>query len=315
MVLQAIVSAPLIQSLPRASRVLLAGAGGGYDVIGAIPLLLELEAVGHEVHLGSLSFTNLRQLQGAIEEAPGLFQVFPEAASEEIYCPEAWLASWLKKRSGRKTLVWAWEKTGVQPLSAHFGHLCRRLALDVIILVDGGIDVILRGDETSLGTPAEDLCSLAAVQRCGVKQRMIACIGLGAELRDGIKHAQVLERISELASAGGYLGASALVDQTKVGAAYREAVEYIFEHQSRQHRSHVHRVILAAMAGEFGAVAAHVWLSPLLNMFWFFDLGIVANTHLFLEHLSETQSIGELVLYIRGFRKGLKIQEKKIIPI
>src|SRR5512142_1699976 len=107
------------------------------------------------------------------------------------------------------------------PLARAYHALVARHAIDAIVLVDGGIDAVLRGDETSIGTPSEDLASLAAVAACtDVPVRLLACVGLGAELRDGIAHVQVFERIAELARAGGG--------------------------QATQKRSHVHAVVRAA---------------------------------------------------------------------
>ena len=41
--------------------------------------------------------------------------------------------------------------------------LIEQLQLDTIILVDGGTDSLMRGDEAKLGTPEEDMASIAAV--------------------------------------------------------------------------------------------------------------------------------------------------------
>ncbi|MBA3539789.1 MAG: DUF1152 domain-containing protein [Deltaproteobacteria bacterium] len=191
-----------------ARRVLLAGAGGGYDIMGAIPLLADLEADGCEVHLASLSFCYLNGLDRArqVHEVGCLYEVGADAAIESAYCPEAWLADFLV-RAGRPRPIWCFDKVGVRPLQAAYRWLVDHLKIDLIVLVDGGIDAILCGDETSLGTPAEDLASLAAVYELGIPAR-IACVGLGAELRDGIPHEQVFERIAALTRAGGYLGAT-----------------------------------------------------------------------------------------------------------
>jgi len=310
----------LLGDLKPCSSVLLAGAGGGYDVLGAVPIVLELEAAGHRVHVGSLSFSDLNALsklrpQGTEEHAAGLWKLSSEAATEDIYCPEAWLASWLSLRAKDERVVWAWHKSGVRPLQAHFDYLHKILSLDAIVLIDGGIDLILRGDESSIGTPAEDLTSLAAARRSTIPIRRVSCLGLGAELRDGIQHEQVFFRISELTRLGGYRGASSLVNQCPKGSAYRDAVEFVFAHQTQHRLSHVHRVILDAMAGEFGASAPHVWLSPLLNIFWHFDLDVVADSHLFLEHLAATETIADVTLFIEGLRKSLNIRPKSLIPI
>ena len=182
------------------------------------------------------------------------------------------------------------------------------------MLIDGGIDLILRGDEISIGTPSEDLTSLAAVAQLEVPAR-IACLGLGAEIRDGIAHEQVFARIAELTRAGGYLGADALVAATPRGQLYARAHDYVTSHQATRKQSHVHKVVRAAMAGEYGAIAPHVWLSPLLAMYWWFELGAVADSHCFLDQLRGTQSIWEVAARIERARALFQIQPRTQIPI
>src|SRR4051812_3996197 len=163
---------PVLAKLGSPRRILLAGCGGGYDVLGAVPLRDALVATGHEVHLASLSFSYLNGLDAAQDaEHPNLYAVTAAARSASKYCPEAWLAHWL----GGDAIVWSFDKTGVRPLAAAYRALVERLAIDAIVLVDGGIDAVLRGDETSLGTPSEDLASLAAVTSLGIPTA-IACV-------------------------------------------------------------------------------------------------------------------------------------------
>src|SRR5262245_38583406 len=138
--------------LGTARRVLLAGCGGGYDVLGAIPLAHQLRARGIVVELASLSFSYLNALEAARDvQQPNLYAVTANAGTGRLYCPEAWLAKWLDTEYGGEHIVWSFEKTGVVPLARAYRALVERLSLDAIILVDGGIDAVLRGDETSLG--------------------------------------------------------------------------------------------------------------------------------------------------------------------
>lgn len=289
-------------------RVLLAGCGGGYDVLGAVPLWHALRS-DHEVHFASLSFSYLNGLDARQDaDVPNLYEVTDRAATTQAYCPEAHLAKFVGQS------VWCFDKTGVRPLARAYRALIDRLGIDSIVLVDGGIDAVLRGDELSLGTPSEDLASLAAATMQGIPVTL-ACVGMTSELRDGIAHAQVFERIAELTREGAYLGASALVPGDAATDAYVAAVEHVFAGQAEQKQSHVHKVILSAIRGEFGATAPHVWLSPLLNMFWFFDAHTVARTHKFLDFLSETDSIWEVAARIEGARKSLAIRERSQIPV
>jgi hypothetical protein len=45
--------------LKKAKRVLVAGAGGGFDVYAGLPLAVALSEAGREVHLANLPFTAL----------------------------------------------------------------------------------------------------------------------------------------------------------------------------------------------------------------------------------------------------------------
>ncbi len=312
---------PISGVLAGKKNVLLAGCGGGYDVMGAVPLVHELRAGGANVHLASLSFAYLNGLDGAVQDGahPNLYAVTGAAATESKYCPEAWLAAFLDERHPQHAphTVHSFDKTGVRPLRAAYAALVERLAIDAIVLVDGGIDALLRGDERSIGTPSEDLASLAAVHALAAPglTRVLACVGMGAELRDGICHADALERIAALTRRRAFLGAAALLPGTPGGDLYVDAIAHVFAGQAALKRSHVHTCIAGACAGEFGDKGPHVWLSPLLSMFWFFDATAVAADHVFLRELVETESIWDVTARVEAARKALPVRDRTTIPL
>ena len=82
---------------------------------------------------------------------------------------------------------------GVVPVREAYLHLAQSLRLDAIVLVDGGTDILLRGDEQNLGTPAEDMTSLAAVAALDLPTRVVACVGFGIDGFHGVCHANWLE--------------------------------------------------------------------------------------------------------------------------
>lgn len=312
---------PVLARLAGCRRVLLAGCGGGYDVLGAVPLLAALRARGVDVSLASLSFTYLNGLDGARQdlEHPNLYEVDGTTATELKYCPEAWLARFLDERaaepSGAGHVVHCFDKTGAIPLTDAYRALAARLQLDAIVLVDGGIDALLRGDERSIGTPSEDLASLVAVADTDVPTKLLACVGLGSEWRDGISHADALERVAVMTRRGAFLGAAALIPGTPETDLYRDALAYVFQHQADMKRSHVHAVIDAACRGEFGDRGPHVWLSPLMNLFWFFDATAVIADHAFLPTLRGTHTIWDVAARVEAARKELAIRPRAEIPI
>ncbi len=309
----------VLARLKRCRSVLIAGAGGGYDVAGAIPLALALRERGLQVHFGSLSFSSLRHRMGLspVAESPHLFEVTADHARSDVYCPEAWLSAWLARHQGWRAPVWCFEQCGVKPLRAAYQALVSRLQLDGVVLMDGGIDLILRGDETSIGTPAEDLASLSAVAGVDVEVKIVACVGFGAEIRNRICHAQVFERIAELSALGGYLGCSDLAGAPPHSRQYVECMAFVFDNQSAVKRSHVHAVVLRALAGEFGSNRGEsdVWISPLLSIYWYFDLSTVADSHLFVAELEWTERLLEIVRYVEGLRRQLTVREPSRVPI
>ena len=311
------ITQPLDPFLTRPRKILLAGCGGGYDVFGAVPLVVEWMQAGHEVHLANLTFCAVERLPGAMphEQVPNLYSVGAQAATESMYCPEAWLARWMEEKLGVERPVWCFQKTGARPLAQAYQALIDELGIDTVVLVDGGVDSILRGDEVSLGTPAEDLVTLAALQRVKVEQAFVVCVGMGAEMRDGISHAQVLERIAALTSRDAFFGVTSMLKMTEAGAHYLDAVAYTFAGQATQRQSHIHKVISAAMNGEFGATAPHVWLSPILPMYWYFDYSAIAQDHLFLQHLVDTDEIWQVTLLVEGLRKGIAVRARDPIPM
>jgi hypothetical protein len=308
---------PVATTLRDSRRVLLAGCGGGYDVLGAVPLASELIAAGKEVEFASFSFTRLDRVAGheQVSEVPHLYLATAAAATPAAYCPEAWLASWVGARFKSEARVWCFENVGVVPLRQAYEYLVTTLNIDAVVLIDGGIDSLLRGNETSLGTPAEDFASLAAVGSLSVPVKLLACVGFGAELRDGICHAQVLERVAELTVGGAFLGVWPLITSTRAADEYRQASEFIGRRQREQHGSHIHSVVQWSLEGSFGARADHVWVSPLASMFWFFSLEHVTRTNLILEHIHETKTLWEIAAIIEALRKTIPVRVRCAIPL
>lgn len=89
---------PLFAALAPAQRVLIAGAGGGFDVYAGLPLALALRAAGVEVHLASLSFSELELVGRESWVADHVVAVTPESTSPDWYFPEGVLSRWLAAR-------------------------------------------------------------------------------------------------------------------------------------------------------------------------------------------------------------------------
>ncbi|MFI2207473.1 DUF1152 domain-containing protein [Streptomyces sp. NPDC020192] len=301
--------------LREARRVLVAGAGGGFDVYAGLPLALALRSAGAEVHLASLSFADLYGLDLDSWVAEDVAAVRPDTPLRGDYFPERSLARWLHSQQLPDT-VYAFPRTGVQPLRAAYRALLDHLGgVDAVVLVDGGTDILMRGDEHGLGTPEEDMASLAAVAGLDeVPHRLVACVGFGVDAYHGVNHSLVLENLAALDRAGGYLGAFSLPRESPEGAAYLDAVA----DAQRSHASHpsiVHGSVAAAVRGEFGDVrftertrGSELFINPLMALYFCADLPVLARENLYLDRLENTVLMRQISAAIAAFREELPKQ-------
>jgi hypothetical protein len=193
--------------------------------------------------------------------------------------------------------VYALRRTGVQPLRAAYRNLVSSLGVDAIVLVDGGTDILLRGDESRLGTPVEDIGSLAAVAGLDVPIKLVTCLGFGIDAYHGVNHVQVLENLAALDRDGGYLGALSIPSGSREAALYRDAVAAA-QAATPQRPSIVNGQIAAALSGESGDTGftrrvsgSTLFVNPLMAIYFTVDLMALAARCLYLDRLEETLTV------------------------
>ncbi|MET8982448.1 DUF1152 domain-containing protein [Streptomyces sp. NPDC004539] len=302
---------PLFTRLRDARRVLVAGAGGGFDVYAGLPLAFALRTAGKEVHLANLSFADLFGLPTEAWVEPDVAAITPDTPVRGDYFPERALARWLAGR-GLPSTVYAFPRTGVAPLRDAYRALVGHLGgIDAVVLVDGGTDILMRGDEHGLGTPEEDMASLAAVAGLDVPERLVACLGFGVDAYHGVNHALVLENLAALDREGGYLGAFSIPRESPEGAAYLDAVAHAQE-ATASHPSIVQGSVAAAVRGQFGDVrftertkGGELFVNPLMAMYFCVDAVALARRNLYLDRLAETVLMRQISSRIAEFRDEL----------
>jgi hypothetical protein len=308
----------LPSGLERCRRVLVAGAGGGFDVYAGLPIYHRLRTLGVEAFLANLSFTHLEGTSGR-RLTQALYAVEAESTGSEIYFPERTLARFLSQGKDGVT-VYAFQKLGVAPVREGYAYLAQLLQLDGIVLVDGGTDILMRGDEQNLGTPVEDVTSLAAVSEVAVPTKMVACVGFGIDAYHGVCHANWLENVAALVSRGAFLGASALLKSMPEVQLYMDAVAHAESAGLRQ-PSIVNGSIVSAIEGRFGdyhrgarTQESVLFINPLMSLLWIFDLRAVAGQNLYLNRLSSTQTNWDVHLAIANFHSSVSHRTVQTIP-
>ncbi|WP_392673070.1 DUF1152 domain-containing protein [Streptomyces sp. LN785] len=310
---------PLFARLASSQRILVTGAGGGFDVYAGLPVALSLLHQGKDVRLANLSFSALEGLPLDAWLAPDVAAITPETSLHQAYFPERTLAQWLDLHRYPST-VHAFRRVGVQPLRAAYRALIERYEIDAVVLVDGGTDILMRGDETGLGTPEEDLTSVAALAGIDVPERLVVSIGFGIDAYHGVSHGLVLENIAALERAGACLGAFSVSRTTREGALFIDAVAHAQRH-TPEHPSIVNGSIAAAVEGAFGNVqftsrtrGSELFINPLMSLCFAFELEGVARHCLYLDRIEHTHLIRQVSSAIEAFRDGIRQRPPRRIP-
>lgn len=290
---------PILDQLLDCQNLLIAGMGGGFDLFCGLPIYFELRKRGKQVHLANFSFADIANFREGINLTDTLVGVTADYEQIVPYFPELYLARWFKQREQAVT-VWAFGKTGADPLLKNYRVLVEHLSIDGILLVDGGVDALIRGDENGTGTLIEDATSLFAVNELtDVPLRLMTCLGLGAERDMGYGH--IFENIAGLTKVGGFLGSCSLTPQMEVYQDYEEAVLFV-QDQPFQDPSVINSSVVSAVRGEFGnyhltekTKGSSLWISPLMGIYWFFDLPAVAQRNIYLAQLRGTKTFMQAV--------------------
>jgi hypothetical protein len=310
---------PLFTALAEARNVLIAGAGGGFDIYAGLPLALALRHAGVQVHLANLSFSELELIDAESWAEPNVAAVTPDTTSPDWYFPERALAQWLAAQ-GQPATVYAFPPLGAQPLRAAYQYLIEQLTIDAVVLVDGGTDILLRGDESDLGTPVEDITSLAAVAALDLPVKLVTCLGFGIDAYHGVNHVQVLENIAALDRAGGYLGALSIPGSSREAVLYRDAVAHA-QAATPDRPSIVNGQIAAATSGAFGDVqftrrtsGSTLFVNPLMAMYFTVDLDKLAARCLYLDRIESTIGRRQVISRITQFRTETSTRIPRAFP-
>ena len=311
----------LFQRLKGAGSVLLAGAGGGFDVYAALPIAVALAEAGIDVTFANLSFAPLGTLDLDAWLDQDLAMIGPDTyCREDGYFPERSLARWLG-RNGFPPVVYAFPKIGVRPLRDAYRRLISHVGATAVVIVDGGTDMLLRGDESGLGTPAEDMATLAAVAGITGPVKLAASVGFGIDAYHGVNHAEVLENIAAMTADGTYLGAFSIPRHSRPGELYLDAVDHA-QAETASWPSIVNGQIAAALRGEFGDIqftertrGSALFVNPLMAIYFTFDLDGLAARNLYLAQLENTTDFRQIIMAIERFCDSLPAtREPQAIP-
>lgn len=291
---------PVLEQLSTCKNLLIAGMGGGFDIFCGLPIYFELRARDQTVHLANYSFSLLTRINDAIHLNENVAGINANCQSWSPYFPELYLSQWFREKHGEDVTVWCFQKTGVRPLLEGYLALVEHLSIDGILLIDGGVDSLMQGDEPATGTIIEDSISLCAVNELKrVPLRMTTSVGFGAE--QDMSYFHVFENIAALAHSDHFYGSCSLIKQMEAYQLYEDALLSVQAHHY-QDPSVINSSIVSAVQGHYGnfhltskTSGSKLWISPLMPIYWFFDLAAVARRNLLLPEIRYTDSLNDVI--------------------
>ncbi len=311
-------SLPFLEKMASSQRILIAGCGGGFDVYCGVPFFRGMIAAGKNVVAANLSFTALTRCGGE-QIAEALWRV-DRQADELPYFPESWLCEWLR-RQNMEIPVYGLARTGVAPLVAAYEAIIHLHDIDLVVLVDGGTDSLLFGDEPGLGTVTEDAVSIVAANAATKGASILLTLGFGIDHHHGVSHHAFLENAARMTRRGDWLGNVSLTSGTPESADFLDLIDYANRRQP-QHPSIVCNSIASALRGEFGDFhsthrtgGSELFINPLMAEYWGFSTAGVVDAMLYASALLASQTIEEATTIIESCRETLAIRERKSLPL
>jgi hypothetical protein len=291
---------------------MLCGCGGGFDFVHSLLLYPELKRLGKSVVIGSYSFGNPNRITGdanTIFDRGGAVAKRVTGASrpDPYYGPEVHVCSYLDSlypASAPHSIYAYYARAFSVPLLKQlYEQLIHVHSIDAVVIVDGGSDSLMAGDEEGLGDPIEDAVSVTTVASLDLPiVKVLVTIGLGTDRYNHVSDAASLRAIAELTQMGGFLGSVSLEPSSPGYRFYRDCLEHIYRGQG--FRSVLSGTIASAVEGWFGrdvvppliqdrVKEGELFLWPLMAILWGFDVDCVARRSRIAKWIGECRSVRE----------------------
>lgn len=315
----------LVMDLKKSDNILIMGMGGGYDVFAGLPIYFTLESMGLSVNLASFTHSDFKSTSNYTEIIPmasGCVGVTGNIKQASTNFPEMYLSGWFRDVKEQDVTVWTFKRDqSVAEYTKSLQVLVDHLGIDTIILIDGGVDSIMVGDEEGSGTMLEDTLTLAAVKNVDIPRKFLSCVGFGTEIEENLSHYLALENIANITKQGGFYGTCSLVDYMNCFKEYKSACENAWN-QPNHRKSHVQTRIVPSAEGEFGDYhifpmekKMDIFVSPLTSMYWFFNAEAAIYNNVIIPVIEEKDTFFELVQVGVPMIKNHIIRNRKDIPL
>ena len=265
-----------MRELATATRPLVIGIGGGGDVVGALAVAEHCRLFhGADPIVGGVTWERtpvdplpgprrVDEIQGGQLLAPGILAATGDTVIAASGTPFA--ESRVAGLLGVQTVL-VDVTLGPERLADGLQAAAELMGVDLIVFLDVGGDALAHGDEPGLGSPLCDAVLLAAADVLGTRGIPVLGALFGTGCDGELTPTEVLERLAEVAVAGGLAGAVGLTPE--VAELLEQAVEVVPTEASAQ--------AVRAFRGVRGEVPIRdgrrtVLLSPVASVTFFFRI-------------------------------------------
>lgn len=267
-----------------------------------------------KVVLANISFADISLMKKVGKEKENYWEIDYSASPNKLgstypdnYVPEYWLSKHLSKK------VYAIYPTGVQTLVKVFNKLIKEFSIDTIVLVDGGVDSLMFGDEEDIGTFSEDMSTIVSASLLPITKILITNTW-GVE--GCISHNRYMENVAKLIRENGFLGAQFLEKDSEEGKFYLDVMQNCFIENSTINISLQSSILgqdwnsvpKALLKRDKDAVpnstfSLQDWLGcPMGAIYWAFDLDKVASNIVYKDLLLNTVHINDVDHAVHKYR-------------
>lgn len=289
--------------LDDAQIILLIGGGGGFDVFTGLPFVY---------HWPDKKFV--------LTNFSGKMDYLLKTSTEEDY-PEGMIGD-IPNVEATYSIGWH----GVKAVEQAFSKIVEKHKPDCVLVVDGGVDSLSRGDEVDHGTVLEDFITLGAVSGLEMP-KVLCCAGFGCETEENLNHYRVLENMAELAGLGAFYGSFSLTRGMSEFMEYAAECERAWADGRR--KSHIQTKIISAATGHFGSDNAYkdvdarvsqsterVFVSLLASIFWMFELDAVVAQNKVIPHLRRGTTFVDSKILLRQYLSEEKVRRShEVLPL
>jgi len=215
----------MLAALEGKNTILVVGVGGGSDILAGIPLYYSLTKSGKKVHLANLTHTDLKTINefaDPIVLGPSLYGATSQIKIPSTNYVEGYLSQFFKASTNQEVIVWMFERTAVPIMKKAYERLIEHLKIDAIVLVDGGVDSIMHGNEEGVTNKfIDNVLTLKTFQEMPELNGKVFSLVYHDNTKD------ISKNLSLLSLQGGFYGGCYLLNFMKSYQVLKKAYGYI----------------------------------------------------------------------------------------